>query len=86
MQAIDMARRLAQLGETGEALRAYALVLGSEAAPAETLEAAAYTLQNGGEYKLAYTAFVSLYNAGHFRADILPIMLEAFYQPNEKPI
>lgn len=86
MQAIDMARRLAQLGETGEALRAYALVLGSEAAPAETLEAAAYTLQNGGEYKLAYTAFVSLYNAGHFRADILPIMLEAFYQPNEKPL
>lgn len=84
MATIDLARRLAQLGEVKDALRAYALVLNEDAQPAEHLEAAAYTLQNGGEYKLAYTAFVGLYNEGYFRSDILPVMMQAFYEPNVK--
>ncbi|MBE7007634.1 MAG: hypothetical protein E7422_00535 [Ruminococcaceae bacterium] len=84
MATIDLARRLAQLGEVKDALRAYALVMNEDAGPAEHLEAAAYTLQNGGDYKLAYTAFVSLYNEGHFREDIMPVMMQAFYEPNVK--
>ena len=82
MNTIDIARRMAQLGETGEALRAYALVLGEDAEPAELLEAAAYTLQNGGEYKIAYTAFAALPRAGHFRDETLGILTQAFYEPN----
>lgn len=84
MKTIELARRMAQLGETKDALRAYLLVLSDDAEPGELLEAAAYTLQNGGDYKAAYTTFVGLYNAGHFRADILPLMTAAFYEPNIK--
>lgn len=84
MATIDLARRLAQLGEVKDALRAYALVLNEDLQPAEHLEAAAYTLQNGGEYKLAYTAFVGLYNEGYFHSDIMPVMTQAFYEPNVK--
>lgn len=84
MATIDLARRLAQLGEVKDALRAYMLVLNEDAEPAEHLEAAAYTLQNGGDYKMSYTAFVGLYNAGHFREDIMPVMMQAFYEPNAK--
>lgn len=86
MNVIELARRMAQLGETGEALRAYALALGGELSPADALESAIYTLQNGGDYKLAYTALVSLYNAGYRRADVLSVLRQAFYEPNVKPL
>ena len=82
MKTIEIARRMAQLGETKEALRAYALVLNGDAEPAEHLEAAAYTLQNGGDYKIAYTTFVELHRAGCFRDDIFALMTQAFYAPN----
>ena len=84
MRTIELARRLAQLGETKDALRAYALVLNEDAAPEELLEAAAYTLDNGGDYKIAYTTFVGLYGAGCFRERILPLMRKVFYEPNIK--
>lgn len=84
MKPIEIARRMAQLGETQEALRAYALTLNGDAAPREHLEAAAYLLNNKGDYKLAYTAFVQLYNAGHCRGEILPLMQKAFLEPNIK--
>lgn len=51
-----------------------------------TLEAAAYILQSGGDYKISYTCFRDLYNAGHFREDILPLMSAVFYEPNEKTL
>ena len=82
VKTIEIARRMAQLGETKEALRAYAMALNEEGEPAELLEAAAYTLQNGGDYKIAYTTFVALYRAGHFRDDIFALMTQAFYEPN----
>ena len=84
METIELARRMAQLGETEEALRAYELVMNADGEPAELLEAAAYTLQNGGKYKIAYTVFVQLYNAGFFQSEILPLMVKAFYEPNVK--
>ena len=83
MEVIEIARRMAQLGETEEALRAYAVVLhGGDGAPEERLEAAAYTLQNGGDYRVAYTAFVGLYRAGQFRDEALGVLTQAFYEPN----
>ena len=82
MTTIEIARRMAQLGERESALKAYALVAHGDATPAELLEAAAYTLDNGGDYKLSYTIFVQLYNAGCFRSEILPLMTKTFYEPN----
>ena len=82
MTTIEIARRMAQLGEKDSALKAYALALNEDRTPAELLEAAAYTLDNGGDYKLSYTTFVGLYNAGHYREQILPLMSKTFYQPN----
>lgn len=81
-ELLQLARRLAALGERAEALRAYALVLTRGAEPEALLEAAEYTLQNEGDYKLAYSAFVSLYNAGHFRERLMRTIREAFYEPN----
>ena len=84
MRAIEIARRMAQLGETKDALSAYTLVLYGEAEPGELLEAATYTLENDGDYRLAYTTFVGLYNEGCFCEQILPLMTKVFYEPNAK--
>lgn len=85
MEAIDIARRMAELNQTEEACRAYTLALHSGAlAPEEELEGAVYILQSGGDYKTAYTCFLSLYNRGLFQEDCLSIMTEAFYNPNAK--
>jgi len=86
MRSIEIARRLASLGQKQDACRAYSLTIhenGSEA-PAEELEAAAYILQAGGDYRVSYTCFRSLYNRGYFREDILPLMTKVFYEPNIK--
>lgn len=82
MTTIEIARRLAALGQREEALKAYQLAANQDASPVELLEAAAYILDNGGDYKISYTVFVSLYNAGHFREEILPMITKAFYEPN----
>lgn len=85
MTAIDIARRMAQLDQPEEACQAYALALHSGAlAPEEEMEAAVYLLQSGGDYKAAYTCFLSLYNRGLFQEDCLSVMTEAFYKPNAK--
>ena len=85
MQAIEIARRMAELGSAEDACQAYTLALhGGELAPEEEMEAAAYILQSGGDYKVAYTCFCGLYGRGVFREDCLAIMTEAFYTPNIK--
>ena len=84
MTTIEIARRMAQLGETKEALRAYEIVTTEDSEPAELLEAAAYILDNGGDYQVSYTTFVQLFNAGHFREQILQLMTRVFYEPNIK--
>lgn len=82
MKTIDIARRMAELGQKEDAIRAYCLVIDGDSEPAEHLEAAAYILDNGGDYQVAYTTFVQLYSAGFFRDEILPLMVKAFYEPN----
>ncbi len=74
MTAVEIARKLAALGQKNEACQAYMLVLQTSREPAERLEAAVYNLQFGGDYKISYTAFVDLYNGGYFREEILPFM------------
>ena len=48
MRAIEIARKLAGLGQSQEACRAYTLSVREEGDPIERMEAAAYILQNGG--------------------------------------
>lgn len=84
MQAIEIARRMAELGQEKDARQAYNLALGQEPGPEEKMEAALYILQSGGDYKVAYTCFLELYNQGNFQEDCLSVMTQAFYQPNIK--
>lgn len=86
MDALQIARRMAQLNRPKEAAQAYTLALHQNTlAPQEELEAAAYLLQSGENYLAAYTTFYNLYNRNLFRDDCLSIMTGAFYEPNIKP-
>jgi len=84
MEAIEIARKLAGLDRKADACQAYSLVIQTGAEPGEQLEAAAYILRSGGDYRIPYTAFINLYNRGHFQEDILPLMSKVFYEPNIK--
>ena len=84
MEAIEIARKLAALGSTEDALSAYDLVIHQKKDPAEELEAAAYILQSGGNYKVSYTCFLDLYQRGYFREEIFPLLTKVFYEPNIK--
>lgn len=88
MRAIEIARRMVELGSYEDACKAYTLALHESGgqAPEEEMEAAVYLLQTGGSYKTAYTCFRDLYNRGFYREDCLHIMTEAFYKPNEKAL
>lgn len=85
-RTIEIARRLAELGQTEDALRAYTLAIGDEEnrpAPEERLEGAVYLLQFGGSYRAAYTTLVQLHQEGCFQEDILSLLTAIFYAPNE---
>lgn len=84
MNTVEIARRLAALGQKEEACQAYTLHIYNGGEPSELLEAAAYILQSGGNYKISYTCFLDLYRQGYFRDDILPLLRKVFYEPNEK--
>ena len=86
MKPIEIARRLVELERTEEALRAYALAIHQreDDQPEDELEAALFLLRFGGDYKVAYTSFVRLYNEGLFQDLILGVMMDSFYKPNEK--
>ena len=45
-----------------------------------------YLLQNGEDYRFSYTCFRNLYNEGFCKEEVLAIMTEAFYLPNEKDL
>ncbi len=85
MQAMEVARKLAELGQSKEACQAYKLAL-NDGDNTDRMEAAIYILQFGGvdDYKIAYSCFVDLYKQGFAQDDILAIMDGAFYQPNVK--
>lgn len=85
MKTIELARKLAEYKQTEDAQKAYTLVLGqADKTPEEEMEAASYLLFSQGDYQVAYTAFVSLYNRGYFQAELLDLMNQAFYLPNVK--
>jgi len=86
MRELEIARKFAQLNETERACEAYTLALGRGTDPAETMEAAVYILQAGGDHRIAYTCFRDLYDRGIFREDTLAIMTGAFYEPNVKAL
>ncbi len=84
--ALDIARRMAELGERSHSVTAYTLALADarDRQPETELEAALYLFENGGNYKVAYDAFRSLYRRGFQRETLLELMTQAFYQPNIK--
>lgn len=84
MDTIEIARRLAELGQTEEAQAACSLVLqeAAERNPELELEAASYLFFSQGNYQVAYTAFVSLYNRGFYQTELMDLMTQAFYLPN----
>ena len=85
MQAIEIARKLAKYGKIKQAQKAYTIALVEiKDNPKLELEAASYIFFSKGDYKTSYKTFVSLYNRGYFKADIMNIMLQAFYEPNIK--
>ncbi len=85
MTAVELARRLAELGEAEKALQAYGLALKQEdTAPADRFEAACAVLQYGEDYRPAYDAFLSLCNEEALHADALSILTDAFYAPNQE--
>lgn len=86
MEAIEIARKLAELGQAKDACAAYGLAVQQGVDPIEQMEAAAYILQNGGDHRISYGCFVGLYNQGLFREDILPLMEAVFYEPNVKQL
>lgn len=80
---IEQARELAQLGDAEGAVSAYeAALIEDNMQPFDKLEAACAVLQFGGDYKLAYDAFLDLYRAEDLRADVMDILTQAFYTPN----
>lgn len=84
MTPIEIARKLAAYKQVQDAQKAYTLFLQQEEKdPKEELEAASYILFSKGNYQVAYTTFVSLYNRGFFQDELMSLMLQAFYQPNE---
>ena len=83
MEPLGIARRLAELGKKPEACRAYGVALGQQGlSPREQFEAASYIFFAEGDYKIAFTAFVSLYNQGHFQSELMELMTQGFYLPN----
>ena len=84
--ALAIARRMAELGEQGHAVTAYTLALADarDRQPDIELEAALYLFEHGGNYKVAYDTFQSLYRRGFQREHLLELMTQAFYLPNVK--
>lgn len=84
METIEIARRLVQLGQKDKAMKAYELVLHQHSGkdPLLELEAANYIFFEKGDYRVAYTTFVSLYNRGQFQQELMELMRQAFYMPN----
>lgn len=87
METITIARRLAELGQKEEAQKAYMMALSlEELPPLEQFEAASYLFFSKGNPQAAYTVFVRLYNEGYYQDELMNILRQAFYLPNEKSL
>lgn len=85
MRNIEIARRFSELRQVEDACKAYTLALQlDDLTPEERMEAAVFLFQLGKDYRVPYTCFIELYHQGCFQTDILSILTDAFYKPNEK--
>lgn len=86
MSAIELARRLAELGDAETAIKIYEAALKEDGtAPMDRMEAACAVLQYSENYKAAYDTFLALYREeAELRGNIFGILTEAFYVPNVK--
>ena len=88
MNTLDIARKMATLGEKAEAVKAFKLALNEcqGADEAVEMECALYILQFGGgkDYQISFSTFVDLHKRGFMPSEIKDIMTLAFYQPNSK--
>ena len=84
MRTIELARKLAEMGQKEDAQKGYFLALQNKEnlEPKEELEAASYLFFSKWDYKLSFTIFVSLYNRGLFQTELMELMTQAFYLPN----
>ena len=86
MNTLDIARKMATLGEKAEAVKAFKLALNEcqGADEAVEMECALYILQFGGgkDYQISFSTFVDLHKRGFMPSEIKDIMTLAFYQPN----
>ena len=84
MEAIAIARRLAELKQIPDAQQAYTLALNEAMGkdPVVELEAASYIFFTKGNAQLSLTAFISLYNRGYFQTELMKILSESIYRPN----
>lgn len=84
METLDIARRLAELGQKKSAQEAYTLFLrmDGDKTPKEELEAASFLFFSQADYKLPYDTFLSLFRRGQFQGEVLNLMSQAFYFPN----
>ena len=83
MRTIELARKLAEMGQKEDAQKGYFLALQKEdLEPKEELEAASYLFFSKWDHKLPFSIFVSLYNRGFFQAELMNLMQQAFYLPN----
>lgn len=84
MRTVELARKLAELGQKQDAQNGYYLALqeSDKLTPKEELEAASYLFFTKWDHKLPLTIFVSLYNRGFFQSELMDLMLQGFYLPN----
>lgn len=83
MRPLELGRKLAGFQKVKEAQIAFTAALEQGGlAPDEELEVASYLLTSQGDYKVAYTTFVSLFNRGFRQGELLDIISQAFYFPN----
>lgn len=88
MQVLEIAKKMAAMGEMAEAVKAYKLAL-NECQGADEMaemECALNILQfgTGKDYQISFSTFVDLHKRGFAQSDIKDIMTLAFYLPNSK--
>ena len=81
---VELGHVLMEMGRVEDAREAFGIALADPAsAPEEVLDAAVGLLQAEGDYARAYDALLSLHRAGALRDQVLSVLGEAFYRPNE---
>ncbi len=88
MHALEIAKKMAAMGEMAEAVKAYKLALNECQGVDEMaeMECALYILQfgSGKDYQISFSTFVGLHKRGFVQSEIKDIMTLAFYLPNSK--